>query len=136
MAVSEAVLSFFEATKLEENSYTEYEFPTRKQADSFRVALYNEKRNLRDNTVMISINENTVRLTKKSSVFTKKTFSPDGTEIKQEQISSEMTNYEKRVQEVLEAAEDFEDESKKAMFIADAMRQLHGNSFHRKRSKK
>lgn len=127
MGTSHAVLSFLEATKLEENAYDEYEFSSKKEADSFRVALYTEKRNLRDNSVLISISGNKVRLTKKDSVYIKKSFSKDGEEIKTEVVADGISNYEKRVSDILALADEFEDENKKSMFIADAMRSLHSN---------
>jgi len=122
--LAQSTVAFIDAMRLEEGTKDIYEFATAKEADSFRVALYGVKRKLRDNTVLISISNTTISLTRMSSVVKRTRLSSTGEplEIPQETLL-EKSEYQRQVDEIVKDAEDFP-EHLRAEYIRDAIEKI------------
>ena len=119
-----ATKAFLDALSLEPGTQDEFEFGTVKEADSFRVALYTIKRKMNDNTVLISVNGKVISLLKKDEVIKRRRISASGEVIEIEEKEREMSDFEKKVNEIIEDAEGFESEEKRKLFISEAIAEL------------
>jgi hypothetical protein len=119
--LAQSTVAFLEAMRLEEGERDVYEFATAKEADSFRVALYAVKRKFRDNTVLISISNTTISLTRMSSVIKRTRYAADGAEVEIPQESAlQKSQYQLQVEEIVKDSEDFP-ENLRPDYIRDAI---------------
>jgi hypothetical protein len=94
---------FEKAIQLKIGGKLEISFPTKKEADSFRVALYTAKRNLRNETVLISRDKTVVTLYRSSGESMIKISEPgeeERTEISQSQEQQTLTALIKEADEM------------------------------------
>lgn len=80
---------FLVAQLLPEGSKTKKVFPTKKEANAFRIRLYRLRQRLGDYSIAISMEENVIFLTKEIQQFEVTNISPDGIE---EKVTLSFTN--------------------------------------------
>lgn len=124
--LTRATKAFLEALKLPEGATDEFSFLSPREAESFRVSLYTIKKNLNNNTVLISIDGDKVSLSKKGAALTKRRILCDGTIIETKQ-ENPLTEFDKRVEEIVQSSHldpDWSQENKD-LFTDQAIKQLY-----------